>query len=518
MGHDDEPTDGVYGIDYVRKVGPARRNSEGKDFDVFTEAIKFIENNSNNSPFYLNVWTHIAHSPVDPHSDLVEEFDDVLGDDIIDRRKFSKNMQPIIDLALDFGGNLNTNMRNYLADVWSLDKQTGRLLQKLDDLGLRENTIVVFTADQGAAPPISGQSNPQNMLGYAGGFRGGKHDFYEGGVRTSFIIRWPGHVPAGMVNEKSVISGLDWLPTLCSIAGVSIDESKIEGEDVSDIWKGSNRQRKNPLFFKTSNVKGPKAILYKNWKFHDHKDTGKVLYDLESNPEEDINVRNIYPQIAGAMESQLSLWDSTLPTEYCLKKLGCNQMLPFDPKAQLKVIGAPLLPTVSPSPTMTPSLNPIMTPTMLPTTKEPITAPTAFPTIKPIGHPTSAPTEAPATNDPTEAPTKDPTDAPTKDPTEGPTKDPIDTPTQIPTVTPTSLPTWTPSDLPTSTPTQYPTFLPTASPTELPTYKPSSESSPSLFSATATAGNPPSSATLGKRLSCCSLLFCAGVLLYTQLV
>lgn len=449
MGHDNDPPKGAYGIDYIDTVGPSNGHAQGKDFDVFTEAIKFIERNSGSSPFYLNVWTHIAHSPVDPHSSLVDEFKDV----IVDRSKFGKHMQAAIDLALKYGGNLNTNMRNYLADVWSLDLQTGRLLQKLDDLGLRENTLVVFSADQGAAPPLNGQSNPQSMLGYAGGLRGGKHDFYEGGVRTSFVIRWPGHVPSGKKNEKSQISGLDWLPTLCAIARVPIDKTMFEGEDVSDMWRGSNRQRTNPLFFKTSAINGPKAILYDKWKFHNDKRIGKALYDLEANPEEDIDLRNIYPDIAKMMDEQLMLWESTLPTEYCLKKRKCTKMLPFDPATKPEVIGPPPLLAVYPAPTMAPTLVPTIAPTFMPVT--PTDMPTVLLNTEPTSHPNVGATQAP-TGAPTYIPTDSATEHPTLTSTSLPTEHPTTSLTPLPTEPPASFPTPSPTDNPTTTSTRQP--------------------------------------------------------------
>ncbi len=71
---------------------------------------------------------------------------------------------------------------------------------------------------------------------------------YEGGIRTFGLVRWPGHVAAGRVDETSVIGGVDWLPTICKLAGVAVPESvQPDGEDVSDIWLGQSRPRRKPL-------------------------------------------------------------------------------------------------------------------------------------------------------------------------------------------------------------------------------------------------------------------------------
>src|SRR5256885_15436492 len=90
-----------------------------------------------------------------------------------------------------------------------------------------------------------------NAMGYAGELRGGKHGMYEGGVRVPFIIRWPGHVPAGRVDDKSVISGIDWLPTLCQIVGITLPSIDFDGEDVSAAWLGKIHTRTKPLVWKT---------------------------------------------------------------------------------------------------------------------------------------------------------------------------------------------------------------------------------------------------------------------------
>ena len=88
------------------------------------------------------------------------------------------------------------------------------MLQLLDELELADNTIVVFSSDQGAAPNGAFQNDRQkamdeiykaNMLGWSGGLRGGKHEKYEGGVRIPFLIRWPGQVPANRVNDTSIL-------------------------------------------------------------------------------------------------------------------------------------------------------------------------------------------------------------------------------------------------------------------------------------------------------------------------
>lgn len=190
-----------------------------------------------------------------------------------------------------------------------------------------------------------------------GGFRGTKHTFYEGGVRSPFIVRWPGHVPSGKVNHKSLISALDWLPTVCSIANIPIPSFMFEGEDVSDILFGSDGSRLNPLFWRGNRAESEVAMLYGQWKLHITK-TGKAeLYDLELNPEEDVNVDEVHPDITASMKRQINSWTLTLPTQYA--KTG-DPLIPFNATAHPQTIGPPDF-IVDPSTSAAPSTSVLLT-------------------------------------------------------------------------------------------------------------------------------------------------------------
>lgn len=311
-------TEGTYGIDEYASGTGNKKNPRGRDAWLFDEAIKFIKDNAD-QPFYVNIWGHITHYPVDTHPDLIKPFKDL----VVDRKAFSRTMQHKFDECLKIGGDLNTAMRQYLGDVYSLDMQVGRVLEAIDKLGLRENTIVVFSSDQGPAPVIlknkkaSREFSP-NMLGYAGQFRGGKHEQYEGGVRSPFIIRWPGHVRKDYTDSNNVISGIDWLPTLCSITGVRKLPKGLDGEDVSDIWFGANRVRTKPLFWKTGSTGSAPAMRDGKWKFHlnTRRGNGIELYDLSVDPSESRNLADSHPDIVARLKVKLAAWVDELPKVY----------------------------------------------------------------------------------------------------------------------------------------------------------------------------------------------------------
>ena len=308
----------VYSIDRFAPGRGKKKNPRGRDAWLFDEAIQFIKNNKS-KPFYVNVWGHATHYPVDTHPDLVKRFKQVK----VNRKDFSKTMQHKFDECIKLNGNLNTAIQQYLGDVWSLDQNVGRLLKIIDTLGIRKNTIVVFSSDHGPAPVLLGKKKraktfSANMLGYAGVFRGGKHQQYEGGVRAPFIIRWPGRIKAGRVDKTNVISGIDWMPTLCRIAGVKNLPKQLDGEDVSDVWLGANRERKKPLFWKTSAPKSSPAMRLGKWKLHLKPRRGDrvELYDLSRDPSESQNIAAKNPKTVARLSAKLKAWVAELPKKY----------------------------------------------------------------------------------------------------------------------------------------------------------------------------------------------------------
>lgn len=315
---------GVYGIDKYESGSGQKNNPRGRDAWLFDDAIKFIKDNANSDqPFYMNIWGHITHYPVNPYEDLVKRFKDV----VVDRKKFSKTMQRKFDECIKIGGDINVAMRKYLGDVYSLDMQVGRVLAAIEELGLGENTIVVFSSDHGPAPVILGGKKgvrefSPNMLGYAGQFRGGKHEQYEGGVRVPFIIRWPKHVRKDYTDSDSVISGIDWLPTLCSITGIKKLPKGLDGEDVSGIWCGASRPRMKPLFWKTSAKGSSPAMRDGKWKLHLRPRGGEKieLYDLSVDPAESQNLAEKRPDVADKLKVKLTAWVDELPKDTVKKR------------------------------------------------------------------------------------------------------------------------------------------------------------------------------------------------------
>lgn len=263
------------------------------------EAIKFIEQNKD-KPFYINLWTLVPHAPLNPSEDQTKVYDQLRPRGAPDR---------------------GTKVV-YYSTVRDMDAQLGRLLAKLDELKLADNTIVLFSSDNGPEE-ITLTEACHSGIGSPGPFRGRKRCLYDGGIREPFIVRWPGVVAAGKVNDSSVVAAVDFLPTLVKAAGAKLPGGiRLDGEDVGDILRGGTRQRNTTLYWEYRfPVLGPPmihnpqlAIREDNWKLLCNPDGSRIeLYDLSNHGMEIDNVADEHPDIAKRLSEKLISWAKSLP-------------------------------------------------------------------------------------------------------------------------------------------------------------------------------------------------------------
>jgi arylsulfatase A-like enzyme len=200
------------------------------------------------------------------------------------------------------------------------DRQIGRLLAGIRDLGIDRQTLVIFACDNGALPTFQGQRSA--------GLRGSKLSLYEGGIRLPFIAHWPDHVPAGRVDETAVISAVDLLPTFCALAGAATPTiSLLDGEDQSAALLGQPHvKRTKPLFWEygrnnesfrypAGRDRSPNlAMRDGSWKLLVNADgSGAELYDVVADRSESTNVVADHPQIAKRLTEQVLAWRRSLP-------------------------------------------------------------------------------------------------------------------------------------------------------------------------------------------------------------
>ncbi len=181
---------------------------------------------------------------------------------------------------------------------------------------------MIFTSDNGPEDILVGNAS-HSGVGSAGPFRGRKRSLYEGGIRLPFLVRWPGKVPAGKVNDRSVVSAVDFLPTVARLCGVQPPaEFVADGEDVSDILLGGERARVKPLYWEwRTDINGHVlnhspmlAVREGNWKLLLNPDHSRVeLYDIPRDSSEVRNVAESRADIVELLARQAIEWQATLP-------------------------------------------------------------------------------------------------------------------------------------------------------------------------------------------------------------
>lgn len=329
LGHSsDAPLPTAYGIDVAitntsnskddfKLWYPTKRSKATKL--VLDETTKFIVDNREN-PFYVNAWL------VDPHA--------VLNPSEKQMKKYEA-MSPKPYAKKHYGQKVKHHgaPQIYYATVTEMDRQIGIFLDKLDALGLKDNTIVIFTSDNG--PEVMEISNASHSAaGSPGPFRGFKRSLYEGGVRVPLLVRWPDHIKENTVDSNSVISAVDFIPTLTTLCGLSTgDKLKLDGEDMSSSWLASPKKRTKPLFWEwrfdiagRPLDKSPMlAMRQDKWKLLMNPDRSRVeLYDLINDPSELDNRALDEPQLVNEMSVTLLSWKSQLPEGPVDKNAGTN--------------------------------------------------------------------------------------------------------------------------------------------------------------------------------------------------
>lgn len=183
--------------------------------------------------------------------------------------------------------------RSYAASVARLDSLVGSVLNKLKELGIAENTLVIFTSDNGAEKEDVFDSN--------GPLRGLKRDLFEGGIKAPFIAWWPGTIEAG--SESGHISGFqDFLPTACELAGIEIP-SWTDGISYLPALLGKEQSSHSHLYWEFHELGGKQAVRKGNWKavrlnVNENPNGPVMLFDLSKDPGESKDVAAEYPEIA----------------------------------------------------------------------------------------------------------------------------------------------------------------------------------------------------------------------------
>lgn len=278
-----------------------------------TEAIKVVESHKSR-PFFLYLPYYAVHTPIQAPQTLVAKYE-------------RKAKTPGQDHAA------------YAAMIESLDTNIGRLLQKLADLKLDKNTLVIFTSDNGGIRSISRQTP----------LRAGKGSYYEGGIRVPFIVRWPGQIKAN-TSSATPISNLDLYPTILEMLQVKNKNAHQDGLSLWPVLQGEKLPER-PLFWhfpiyleaydpQTDDGRDPvfrtrpgSAMRLGKWKLHEYFEDGMLeLYNLQQDAGEKNNLAQKYPVQTQKLYKLLQEWrkqtQAPVPTRL-------NRQ--YDPQARLQV-------------------------------------------------------------------------------------------------------------------------------------------------------------------------------------
>ena len=247
------------------------------EYDLTARAIDFVRANKD-KPFFLYLPHNNPHIPLAAKPELIEKFKD--------------SFNP-----------------TYAAVVNTLDDCVGRLLDVLDELKLHDNTLVVFTSDNGGVhlPELKEDAPTHNTP-----FRAGKGYLYEGGLRIPLIVRLPKVVPADKVSDTPVIN-TDWLPTILDLCGVPFEANKSDGVSLVPLLKGGSLAVR-PLrwHFPHYNNQGGRpagAIRIGDWKLIEHYEDHRLeMFNLAIDRAEEHDLAAKEPKRVAAMQAELAAW------------------------------------------------------------------------------------------------------------------------------------------------------------------------------------------------------------------
>ncbi|WP_153556511.1 sulfatase family protein [Roseimaritima sediminicola] len=246
---------------------------------ITERAVSFIERHKD-EPFFLYVPHPIPHAPLHVSPPFITT---VAGD---------------VAATLEAeDGNIDYRTRDKLFPqaIAEIDWSVGQILDALKENGVDENTLVLFTSDNG--PP------KRTLCASPGPLRGHKGTALEGGMREPTVVRWPGKIPAGMPNDQ-MMTTMDLLPTFAKLAGATLPTDRvIDGKDVWPTLSGQAPTPHETFFYHRGNTLA--AVRSGKWKLHVHRGRPAQLYDLENDIAEKKNLAKSHPQVVKRLKAHL---------------------------------------------------------------------------------------------------------------------------------------------------------------------------------------------------------------------
>ncbi|GGZ92054.1 arylsulfatase [Algibacter mikhailovii] len=272
--------------------------------DLFTDkALAFLDNQTSEKPFFL----YLAYTI--PHFELTIPEDQ--------KAQYSNLNWPLRKMKMAHYRHDENGHVTYASMVSRLDKDVGRILNKLIEMGVDDNTLVVFTSDNGHEY----DNLKDEFFDSNGIYRGKKRDLYEGGLRMPFVARWPNKIKPGSATNH-VSAFWDFLPTACDIAGVK-PTAKINGMSYLPALTNAENIQKNHdyLYWEFNEKRGPmQALLKDDWKLVHFVNKHYELYNLKNDPSELNEISSQHPDILKQLKAVLQIARTEHPEFPLIKK------------------------------------------------------------------------------------------------------------------------------------------------------------------------------------------------------
>ena len=272
------------GIDYISHTNPKGRSDlyenetpikkEGYLTDIWMDKSVEIIKRQHAKPFFLSIMFNAPHWPWQAPGD--KAYPDTLN------------------------WHLGGSKEKYAAMIKSLDDAVGKIMKAIDDEKPANNTVVIFTSDNGG-----------EEFSDMGIYAGMKEELLEGGIREPAFIRWPGIIPANSITQQVAIT-MDWTATILAIAQTKPDpEFKLDGENLLPVCTGKQKIFDRTFYWRLFQEKQQKAIRDGNWKYLQYE-KGEFLFNLSDDPGEKNDLKEKYPDIFNRLKLKYASWESTV--------------------------------------------------------------------------------------------------------------------------------------------------------------------------------------------------------------